>query len=598
MFTLGGRALSFAQARAMEKKYVDDAQADGDPDRYMRQVARGVAHAVRSLALARCRMGVGIHLGTDEANDGGNADRLSHVPGGVAAFVGGGEGGGDALYACALLARRGIGATAFLLKHRCHERALAAAREAGVRIVDMRGRSLRAIEGESEWVGIRRAAAWIDGIVGIGARGPLTGQVADSVEHLNELSRERMRPIVAIDVPSGLTDDEGQVQGPIVRATHTLAVGAYKRAQILPPAAAFCGETSLISMDWESSDPSERGGDGGAMGAGDLYRYDGEALAGSAVPVPGFADDKYARGVVGLVAGSDTYPGAGLLATRGALAAGVGMVRLNSTRRVRDLVLTDQPGVVTVGGRIQAALIGPGLDEERREDALELARFCGQASMPLVIDAGALDLLLELADAITPEETVLTPHYGEAARLLGLLGAPVTRTEVAAHPLRYARALHEATGCHVVLKGPVTIVYSFRDVDRAREEAPGRAPGDGRGDGERPAAGDFCRVCEPAVTGPTTSWASVAGSGDVLAGLIAGVLARPVADAQSRWGMGGNPQRVTPARLCAPVWLHARAAAVSAERYAGRAPIQARDIADAIPAVLSGRALTRPSADR
>lgn len=218
--------------------------------------------------------------------------------------------------------------------------------------------------------------------------------------------------------------------------------------------------------------------------------------------------------------------------------------------------------------------------------------------MPLVIDAGALDLLLELADAITPEETVLTPHYGEAARLLGLLGAPVTRTEVAAHPLRYARALHEATGCHVVLKGPVTIVYSFRDVDRAREEAPGRAPGDGRGDVERPAAGDFCRVCEPAVTGPTTSWAGVAGSGDVLAGLIAGVLARPVADAQSRRGRGGNHQRVTPARLCAPVWLHARAAAVSAERYAGRAPIQARDIADAIPAVLSGRALTRPSADR
>ena len=138
-----------------------------------------------------------------------------------------------------------------------------------------------------------------------------------------------------------------------------------------------------------------------------MYFYDGTGSS-RFVQAPAFDDDKYARGVVGLVAGSDTYPGAGLLATRGALASGVGMVRLNSTRRVQDLVLAAEPGVVTVGGRIQAALIGPGLDEDRREDALELAQFCGQSGVPLVIDAWGLDLIPELADTINPETTVLT----------------------------------------------------------------------------------------------------------------------------------------------------------------------------------------------
>ena len=76
--------------------------------------------------------------------------------------------------------------------------------------------------------------------------------------------------------------------------------------------------------------------------------------------VPSADEDKYRRGVVGVVAGSDAYPGAGLLTTFAASNTGVGMVRLNSTRRVEDLVLHYAPGVVTVGGRIQSGVIGPG----------------------------------------------------------------------------------------------------------------------------------------------------------------------------------------------------------------------------------------------
>ena len=594
MLILDGRALSFSEARDIERQHVEAAAADGDPDRYMRQVAEKVADRVRYLsdplawlwnipeaaAISRLRDDIGL----DEA-----AARIEDLDTCVVAFVGGGDNGGDALYACALLAEQGMVVTAFLLKPTCHARGLAAAREAGVGIVELGGRSLRSIEGTPEWGTICGARLWIDGIVGIGSRGPLAGELADTVTCLNDAMRAHPKKVIAIDVPSGLTDDDGAVRGPILRATHTLAVGTYKRAQILPPAVEYSGEVRLMRMYWSEVATSTRPDADGTIGAGDIYYYDDEYRAHSAVPVPAFSDDKYARGVVGLVAGSDTYPGAGLLATRGALAAGVGMVRLNSTRRVQDLVLADQPGVVTVGGRIQSALIGPGLDEERREDALELAQFCGQSGMPLVIDAWALDLVPELLGSLKPDVTVLTPHYGEAARLLGRLGTPVTRTEVAASPLRYARALHEATGCHVILKGPVTIVYSFEYVDTEVQEAFQRVlnAAEAWPDVDALPQGRLVRSYSPTVGQVTTSWAGVAGNGDVLAGFLAGVLARPVDEGDTMPGPDSQPQRVTPGRLAAAVSVHGRAAQVAAAAAGGFTPIQASDIAASIGKVLS-----------
>ena len=596
MLILDGRALSFAESRAIERAHVEAATAEGDPDRYMRQVAEKVADQVRYLSdpiawlwdlpatTAVTRLGEG--LGIDEA-----AAHIEDMDACLVAFVGGGDNGGDALYTCAMMAERGKVVTAFLLKPTCHARALETAREAGVGIVELSGRSLRSLEGTPEWNTICGARVWIDGIVGIGAQGPLTGELAETVTCLNEELRAHPKKVIAIDVPSGLTDDDGQVAGPILRATHTLAVGAYKRAQILPPAVEYCGQLRMIGMYWSGAHTDTTPDAEGRIGAGDLYYYDSDERAAAAVPTPAFADDKYARGVVGLVAGSDTYPGAGLLATRGALASGVGMVRLNSTRRVQDLVLAAEPGVVMVGGRIQAALIGPGMDEDRREDALELAHFCGQSGTPLVIDAGALDLVPELLGTIVPDATVLTPHYGEAARLLSELGKPTTRAQVAAAPLRYARALHEATGAHVVLKGPVTIVYSFEDVDLTHGEGADDENAPYSDDARSSARADLTRVYEPTVARVTTSWAGVAGSGDVLAGLIAGILARPTAHNPASTPEGARPLLVTSARLSAAVSLHASAAQTAAMRREGRAPIQARDIADAIPEVLAALSL-------
>ena len=577
MLTFDGPAQTFQQARSIEERFVREAAEIDDPDLYMRQVGDAVAQRVARLVGDTPPLLTEPH---EPAVPGPRAD--------VVAFVGGGDNGGDALYACATLADMGFNVAAILLKRKRHSRALRAAKTAGVTIVDLKGGSITTVLDSPQLALVAFAKVWIDGIVGIGDKGALKGNLAEAVEQLNDFSLLTHPAVVSIDVPSGLTDNEGSVKGAVMRATHTMAVGSFKRAQILAPAAQYCGALELIEMEWTGlvgltpADTEETSGEV------PVYFYDGTGSS-RFVQAPAFDDDKYARGVVGLVAGSDTYPGAGLLATRGALAAGVGMVRLNSTRRVQDLVLADQPGVVTVGGRIQSALIGPGLDEDRREDALELAQFCGQSGMPLVIDAWALDLVPELVSSIKPDVTVLTPHYGEAARLLGRLGAPVTRAEVAAAPLRYARALHEATGCHVILKGPVTIVYSFEYVDTEVQEAFQRAlnAAEAWPDVDALPQGRLVRSYSPTVGQVTTSWAGVAGNGDVLAGFLAGVLARPVDEGDAMLGPDSQPQRVTPGRLAAAVSVHGRAAQVAAAAAGGFTPIQASDIAAAIGQVLS-----------
>ena len=178
MFTIDGAALSFADARELEKKCVDQAVSEGDPDRYMLDVAGEVAAAV-----VRCA-GLPVSWNAEDSEPGVDAEEcgadegVDWIASRVTAFVGGGDNGGDALYACAILARGGIGATAYLLKKRCHRRALAAAQEAGVRIIDLDGQSLHSIENTPAWSEVFLAHAWIDGIVGTGAHGPLTGALA------------------------------------------------------------------------------------------------------------------------------------------------------------------------------------------------------------------------------------------------------------------------------------------------------------------------------------------------------------------------------------------------------------------------------------
>ena len=284
---------------------------------------------------------------------------------------------------------------------------------------------------------------------------------------------------------------------------------------------------------------------------------------------PSADEDKYRRGVVGVVAGSDTYPGAGLLATLAASNTGVGMVRLNSTRRVEDLVLHYAPGVVTVGGRIQSGVIGPGCTNERYEDCRELAQFCIDSKLPLVIDAGALDLvkgLRDYADAHSRSlsRTILTPHHGEAARLLTQFGHPLSRADVDADPTASAKELASLTGAIILLKSATTLC-SYLHHDQGS------------------------RTQEIASIPQETPWSGVAGSGDVLAGTVAGIAAGFQARAERGQGNPSISEAECASLASLGAWVHAQAALLASVGSEGKAcPIQAIDIARALPEIIGG----------
>ena len=284
---------------------------------------------------------------------------------------------------------------------------------------------------------------------------------------------------------------------------------------------------------------------------------------------PSSDEDKYRRGVVGVVAGSDTYPGAGLLATLAASDTGVGMVRLNSTRRVEDLVLHYAPGVVTVGGRIQSGVIGPGCTNERYEDCRELAQFCIDSKLPLVIDAGALDLVKGLRDyADAPSRslsrTILTPHHGEAARLLTQFGHQLSRADVDADPATSAKELASLTGAIILLKSSTTLC-SYLHHDQGN------------------------RTQEILSIPQETPWAGVAGSGDVLAGTLAGIAAGFQARAERRQGNPSISEAECASLASLGAWVHAQAAFRASLGSEGHAhPIQAIDIARALPEIIGG----------
>ena len=284
---------------------------------------------------------------------------------------------------------------------------------------------------------------------------------------------------------------------------------------------------------------------------------------------PSADEDKYLRGVVGVVAGSDTYPGAGLLATLAASNTGVGMVRLDSTRRVEDLVLHYAPGVVTVGGRIQSGVIGPGCTNECYDDCRELAQFCIDSKLPLVIDAGALDLvkgLRDYADAHSRSlsRTILTPHHGEAARLLTQLGHPLSRADVDADPATSAKELASLTGAIILLKSSTTL-FSYLHHDQGN------------------------RTQEIFSIPQETPWAGVAGSGDVLAGTVAGIAAGFQARAERRQGNPSISEAECASLASLGAWVHAQAALRASMGSEGKTrPIQAIDIARALPEIIGG----------
>lgn len=372
------------------------------------------------------------------------ADLLGGVYGRrVVLLVGPGDNGGDALHAGALLARRGASVEAWLLADRAHEAGLAALRRAGGRVAAPRPLRAGAVD------------VVVDGILGIGGRPGLSPQVAEAVIPIS-----RSIPFVAVDVPSGVDVDTGERAGMHLQADLTVTFGTHKIAHLADPAAQACGVVELVDIGLDLPEaPVE------SLGEADVARL---------LPPPRPDAQKYTRGVVGVRAGSETYPGAALLAVAGANTGLAGMVRY--VGRAAETVKQHHPEVVGAG-RVQAWVVGPGGGEDAEQHLAEAL----EDDVPLVVDA---DALRHVSGPLP--RAVLTPHAGELAAMLG-----VERQDVEAAPLRHATGAAERFGGVVLLKGRRTVV-----------------------------AGPRVRIT---TVGP--SWLATAGAGDVLSGLIGSLLA-------------------------------------------------------------------------
>ncbi|MGW2660235.1 NAD(P)H-hydrate dehydratase [Nocardia tengchongensis] len=444
------------------------------------------------------------------------ARELRERTGGVAGrtvtlLVGSGDNGGDALWAGSFLRRRGVAVRAVLLApERAHAAGLAALRRAGGRIchapatiTELTGASDDGLPeasagapsaaadagrsvvsgGVARWLELPGSvpvtapvALWVgallgtpdlvvDGIVGISGRGPLRPVAAELVAGVR-------CPIIAADLPSGVDPDTGAVSGPAVRADVTVTFGALKPVHAL--AAPSCGRIELVPIGLRLPDANLIALEPRTVGAG--------------WPVPGPFDDKYTQGVTGVCAGSATYPGAAVLCTGGAIAATSGLVRYAGTGAAQ--VLAHFPEVVAAetissAGRVQSWVCGPGAgtDAAARDRLAEILA----TDLPVVVDADGLTLLAAEPGLVTGRTapTVLTPHAGEFARLTGSEPGP---DRVAA-----VRKLAESWQVTVLLKGRATLIAG-----------PGRPV---------------------LVNEAGGSWAATAGSGDVLSGIIAALLA-------------------------------------------------------------------------
>ncbi|MET3986702.1 NAD(P)H-hydrate epimerase [Streptomyces sp. PvR034] len=416
----------------------------------------------------------------------------------VALLVGTGDNGGDALYAGARLARRGAGVTAVLLDpERAHAGGLAALRAAGGRLAE------RVPE---------RVDLVVDGLLGIGGRGGLRPAAAALVAQVPPGAR-----VVAVDLPSGVDADTGEVAGAAVRADVTVTFGAYKPGLLIDPGAERAGVVRLVEIGLTLPDTAV---------AQALQHAD----VGALLPVPTAESDKYRRGVVGVVAGSEQYPGAAVLSVAGALRGGAGAVRYVGPARAAEMVLARYPETLVGRGRVQSWVVGPGLGAGREGEVAELLAGAAADGVAVLVDADGLRGLDPAVLRAHPRPVLLTPHAGEAAALLG-----VGRAEVEGARLASVRELAGRYGVGVLLKGSTTLVAG---------------PGPGAGPVRVNATG--------------TPWLATAGSGDVLSGVAGALLAA---------GLGAVDAGAVAA------YLHG----LAGRRAAGGAPVLAHGVAEALP---------------
>jgi hydroxyethylthiazole kinase-like uncharacterized protein yjeF len=456
----------------------------------------------------------------------------------VVVVCGPGNNGGDGLAAARLLAGRGVAASVFTLKDPAAYRGDPAenarrARAHGLELFALSARGGRKALADA----LGGADGVVDALFGTGLSRAVTGPAAAAIEAVNASGR----PVVAADLPSGLSADTGARLGVCVQADLTVAFAAPKLCHVFFPARQFCGTVVVADIGIPRSALARVAGKLSLVEAADVRRL---------LPPRRLDAHKADFGRLAVIAGSRGKAGAAVLCARAALRAGAGLVTVFCPESIESVVVSALPEAMTLGleekrgalsgrsgrvilealGGFDAAVIGPGLGTSSGTVAVieELAR---KTQIPLVADADFLNAFAGRPGALSRRPaTVLTPHPGEAGRLLALSGRAVQADRAKA-----AAALARASRAIVVLKGAGTLTA---------------APG-----------GHLA-------ANPTgTPLLATAGSGDVLAGAIGALLA------------GGMPPREA---AIAAVYLHGAAGELLAERL-GDAGLLTAELADALP---------------
>lgn len=519
-------AYTVATVRAAEKHLLEQQSHE---DQLMKLAAAAVAEAATSMLAAH--------------------------PGAVVILAGPGGNGGDGLFAGALLAERGITVHA-LVPEKHHEAALEAFLAAGATVLP----PMSALP--------TGTALLIDAIAGLGSARGLTGAALSLYREATATSV----PVVAVDMPTGVDADTGVVAADAVEANVTVTFGSPRLGHalaaecgqvvvsdlFLPGApsfaealaeldnpAAFIAHEPTVPTPWEWL-PGELDLPGGRL----TRPWPVGCTGPMTDPTPAARSDKYSGGVVALAAGSEAYPGAGILCATAAVRATPSMVRFIGDNTITALLpeLVCHPDVVSAG-RAQAWVVGPGRGTDSAA-ASELRKVLAQG-LPTVIDADALTLLARntsLRRTVTDHPlTILTPHEGEFTRLYEATFG--SSPDAATGWSRALRELAEELNSIILLKGRLT-----------RVTAPGQ-PQYSFNSGH--------------------SYAATPGSGDVLSGILGAVMAQLSATAPA-----ASPTEVIAEVLHAGA-IHAHAAAIAAETPDGFAPCSSSQIAAAIPQAIA-----------
>jgi len=473
------------------------------------------------LAIAGGTPGFALMLSAGQAVAETAMDLVEEGP--VVVVAGRGNNGGDGFVAAAELAARGREVSVILLCERDSLQGDAASAA--------RGWKYPVLPFNPQAIG--RPALIIDALFGAGLNRPVKGEPHDMIEAINANGA----PVLSVDLPSGINGDTGAVMDIAVRATETVTFFRRKPGHLLLPGRIYCGRARLadIGIDprvLEEIRPKT------FENIPQFWR--------NSFPVPEIDGHKYARGHAVVVSGDLATTGAARMAARGALRAGAGLVTVaspidalavNATAltavMVRPIDTAIEFAELWTDKRLNTCVIGPGAGVGNRTRDFVVTAL--SAKRNLVLDADALtsfadapDHLFEAIRASHDPQVVLTPHEGEFPRLF----SDISNKHPGRSKLERVRAAAERSGAVVLLKGPDTAVAS----------PDGRAT----------------------IASNAPPWLATAGAGDVLAGMIAGMLAQGVAAFEA---------------ASIAVWMHGEAA-----REAGPGLI-AEDLPEVLPAV-------------